>query len=97
MDLGIKGKVAMVAAGSQGLGFAIAKALAAEGARVSIAARRRETISAAAAGIAEQTGAQVMSTVADVTSAGADGPVIKSRSSADTWGSKGGYNWGYSG
>src|SRR5271169_4865254 len=31
MDLGLKGKVAMVAAASQGLGFAIAKVLAAEG------------------------------------------------------------------
>ena len=44
MDLGIKGKVAMVAAASQGLGFAIAQALAAEGAQVSIAARKAETI-----------------------------------------------------
>src|SRR5450759_2927517 len=69
MDLGIKGKVAMVAAASQGLGFAIAKALAAEGAQVSIAARKAETISAAAARIEEQTGAQVMWSVADVASA----------------------------
>src|SRR5665647_3583159 len=69
MDLGIKGKVAMVAAASQGLGFAIAQALAAEGAQVSIAARKQETISAAAARIAEQTGAPVMWSVADVASA----------------------------
>jgi 3-oxoacyl-[acyl-carrier protein] reductase len=48
MDLGLKGKVAMVAAASQGLGYAIAKALAAEGAHVSIAARKQETIDAAA-------------------------------------------------
>ena len=38
----------MVAAASQGLGFAIAKVLASEGAQVSIAARKQETISAAA-------------------------------------------------
>src|SRR5260370_30490989 len=69
MDLGIKGKVAMVAAASQGLGFAIAKALAAEGAQVSIAARKKETISAAAARMQEQTGAQVMWSVADVADA----------------------------
>jgi 3-oxoacyl-[acyl-carrier protein] reductase len=69
MDLGIKGKVAMVAAASQGLGFAIAHALAAEGARVSIAARKAETIDAAAARIADQTGAQVLPSVADVSSA----------------------------
>src|ERR1035438_4197770 len=57
MDLGIAGKVAMVAAASQGLGFAIAQALAAEGARVSMAARHTETI-AAAARLAQLTGAQ---------------------------------------
>src|ERR1039458_4574930 len=68
MDLGIKGKVAMVAAASQGLGFAIAQALAAEGARGSIAARHTETI-AAAARMAHLTGAQVRGSVADVASA----------------------------
>jgi 3-oxoacyl-[acyl-carrier protein] reductase len=69
MDLGIKGKVAMVAAASQGLGFAIAKSLAAEGALVSIAARKQEAICAAAARMQEQTGAQVIWSVADVGSA----------------------------
>jgi 3-oxoacyl-[acyl-carrier protein] reductase len=69
MDLGIIGKIAMVAAASQGLGFAIAKALAGEGARVSIAARKEETIFAAAARIAEQTGASVMPWVVDLGSA----------------------------
>jgi len=56
----------MVAAASQGLGFAIAHALAAEGAQVSIAARKEETIRAAAGRIAEQTGAEVSWSVADV-------------------------------
>jgi 3-oxoacyl-[acyl-carrier protein] reductase len=69
MELGIKGKVAMVAAASQGLGFAIAQALAAEGAQISIAARKAETIDAAAARITEHTGAQAMASVADVASA----------------------------
>ncbi len=59
----------MVAAASQGLGFAIARALAAEGASVSIAARKEETIRAAAGRIADQTGAQAMWSVADVGSA----------------------------
>src|SRR5258705_7941383 len=63
MDLGLKGKVAMVAAASQGLGFAIAKTLAEEGAGVSIAARKRESIEAAAARI----GSGAMAFVADVT------------------------------
>ena len=62
MDLGLNGKVAMVAAASQGLGFAIAKALAAEGAQVSIAARKQETIEAAAARI----GPGVLASEADV-------------------------------
>ena len=68
MDLGLKGKIAMVAAASQGLGFAIAKVLAAEGAKVSIAARKQATIAAAADRIAEATGAAVMATEVDVTS-----------------------------
>ena len=63
MDLGLKGKVAMVAAASQGLGFAIAKVLADEGARVSIAARKQETIEAAAAKIG---GGDTLPFVADV-------------------------------
>jgi len=58
----------MVSAASQGLGFAIASALAAEGAKVSIAARKQETISAAASHIAEATGAEVIGTAADVLS-----------------------------
>jgi 3-oxoacyl-[acyl-carrier protein] reductase len=62
MDLGLRGKVAMVAAASQGLGFAIAKALAGEGAHVSIAARKKETIEAAAAKI----GGDVLAAEADV-------------------------------
>ena len=68
MELGLKGKVAMVAAASQGLGFAIAKMLAAEGARVSIAARRAEAVSAAASRIEKETGSPALSAVADVNS-----------------------------
>jgi 3-oxoacyl-[acyl-carrier protein] reductase len=39
VDLGLTGKVALIAGGSRGLGLAVAKELAAEGARVSIGAR----------------------------------------------------------
>jgi 3-oxoacyl-[acyl-carrier protein] reductase len=68
MDLGLKGKVAMVAAASQGLGFAIAKVLAEEGARVSIAARKQETIDAAATRICNSVaGIDVLPVAADVT------------------------------
>jgi 3-oxoacyl-[acyl-carrier protein] reductase len=48
MDLGLKGKVAMVAGASRGLGFAVAQALAQEGAIVSIASRDEAAICAAA-------------------------------------------------
>ncbi|MGH9722339.1 MAG: SDR family oxidoreductase [Bryobacteraceae bacterium] len=44
MDLGIRGKVAVVAAASQGLGKASAQALAAEGARVAILSRRQDEL-----------------------------------------------------
>ncbi len=44
MDLQLKGKTALVTGASQGIGRAIAKALAAEGVQVCIAARRRELL-----------------------------------------------------
>lgn len=49
MDLGLAGKVALVAGGSSGLGLAIAKELASEGARVSIAARNPQRLAEALA------------------------------------------------
>jgi 3-oxoacyl-[acyl-carrier protein] reductase len=48
MDLGLRGKVAMIAGASRGLGFAVAEALANEGAVVSIASRDEAAICAAA-------------------------------------------------
>ncbi len=51
MDLSLTGKVAIVGGASQGIGFAIARLLAAEGARVAMVARRRERLDAAVARI----------------------------------------------
>ena len=51
MDLGIEGKVALVTGASKGIGFAIARELAAEGANVAVSSRSRERIDAAAAEI----------------------------------------------
>lgn len=51
MDLGISGKTALVLGGSGGLGSAIARTLAAEGARVVVAGRNREKVDAVVFGI----------------------------------------------
>jgi 3-oxoacyl-[acyl-carrier protein] reductase len=66
MDLGLRGKVALVAAASRGLGRAIAFELAREGARVVMCARTRDALDAACREIHESTGADVHSVVADV-------------------------------
>jgi 3-oxoacyl-[acyl-carrier protein] reductase len=54
MDLGLKNRVALVAASSQGLGLATAEAFAAEGCRVAMCARNPQTLEAAAAKIRKQ-------------------------------------------
>ena len=51
MELSLTGKVAIVGGASQGIGFAIARVLAAEGVRVAMVARRREALDAAVASI----------------------------------------------
>jgi 3-oxoacyl-[acyl-carrier protein] reductase len=67
MNLGLTGKVAMVAGASRGLGFAVASELAREGARVSIASRDASAVQAAASRI----GGDVLAVEADVKSADA--------------------------
>jgi len=66
MDLGLTGKVAVVAAAGKGLGRACALALAREGARVTICARTEADLSAAAEGIRRETGADVLAVPADL-------------------------------
>lgn len=68
MDLGIKGKVAMVAGASRGLGWAIARELAREGARVSISSRNAAAIASAAGKIRAESGGEVLGVAADVRS-----------------------------
>src|SRR6202167_6234435 len=65
MDLGLKDKVVLVTAASQGIGRAIAEAFAAEGSKVAITARNPERIQKAAKEIGESTGAQVIGIAAD--------------------------------
>ncbi len=69
MDLGLRGKRALVAAASEGLGRSIARGLAAEGAAIAICSRRKEAIQEVARSIARETGSKVHPVVADVSRA----------------------------
>ena len=66
MELGLRDRVAAVAAASQGMGRAIAREMSAEGARVSICARRGEPLRAAARAIQAETQGEVLPVVGDV-------------------------------
>ncbi|MGD1011302.1 MAG: SDR family oxidoreductase [Acidimicrobiales bacterium] len=66
MDLGLKGRVAIVAASSKGLGRAAAEALAAEGARLVVSARGAEALASAEKTLSSR-GADVVAVQADVT------------------------------
>lgn len=66
MDLGLKGKVAMIGGASRGLGYAVAEALAREGATVSISSTTAATLDTAAKRIAAAVpGAQVLAMQVD--------------------------------
>jgi 3-oxoacyl-[acyl-carrier protein] reductase len=67
MDLGLKGKVAIVAASSKGLGKATAMCLAEEGALVTINGRDASVLAQTAAEIRSETGADVLEIVGDMT------------------------------
>jgi len=67
MDLGLKGKVAIVAAASTGLGRAVAEELAREGAQVAICARGAERLKQSSAEIEKETSARVFFEALDVT------------------------------
>ena len=66
MDLGLRGRRALITGGSRGIGFAVAEALAAEGAAVGLVARDADGL-AAAAGRLEPSGVTVATAAADVT------------------------------
>jgi 3-oxoacyl-[acyl-carrier protein] reductase len=69
MDLGLRGKVALVTAASKGMGRACALGLAAEGARVAMCARNEGELKAAAEDVRAKTKAEVVAVRADVTKA----------------------------
>jgi 3-oxoacyl-[acyl-carrier protein] reductase len=66
MDLGLKGKVAVVCAASKGLGRAVAHELAAEGASIVMCARGEKALNAARDAIVSATKAKALAVVADV-------------------------------
>jgi 3-oxoacyl-[acyl-carrier protein] reductase len=69
MNLGIKGRTALVTAASRGIGRACAELLATEGCNVAICARRDLELQATAAEIRASTGARVFAAAADLNSA----------------------------
>jgi NAD(P)-dependent dehydrogenase (short-subunit alcohol dehydrogenase family) len=72
MDLGLKGKKVAVTGGSKGIGRAIALGFAAEGASVSICARKKEDVAATVAALTAK-GVKAFGQPLDV----ADGPALK--------------------
>ena len=66
MDLGLRGKPALICGASSGLGYAVAEALAREGCKVAINARTAGSLRAAADKLRSETGAEVVPLAADV-------------------------------
>lgn len=67
MDLGIKGKHAIVCGGSQGLGLACARALAREGVNVTVIARTAEPLQRAVEGLSKLSSANMQAVAGDIT------------------------------
>lgn len=76
MDLGLKGKRALVVGASRGLGYATAKALAAEGVNVAISSRSKEKLSASAKQIEDAHGIPVAAIPADMSDVDAPATLI---------------------
>jgi NAD(P)-dependent dehydrogenase (short-subunit alcohol dehydrogenase family) len=84
MDLGLKGRVAIVTGGSEGIGKAAALSMAKEGARVAIMARRKDVLEKAAEEIRHKTGGEAIAVPCDVRVEAEIKAAIKSV--ADRWG-----------
>ena len=76
MDLGLHGKVALVAAASQGMGRATALTLAQEGCKLAMCARNQGPLDAAADAIRKETGAEILAFRADVSRAADVGALV---------------------
>lgn len=76
MDLGLAGKVAIVTGASRGIGLAIARGLAAEGAKLCIAARGKDDLEQAAS-LIEADGGEVLAQTCDMSDETAVGELVK--------------------
>ena len=83
MDLGIKGKKALVCASSKGLGLGCAEALAAAGVDLVMNARGAEALEASAARLRETYGVEVVTVAADVATQEGQAAVIKAAQGVD--------------
>src|SRR5688500_14345978 len=73
MDLGLRGKVAVITGASVGIGLAVADGLAAEGAHIVLAARQADRLEAEAKALAARHGVRTLAVACDVaTSEGTD-------------------------
>ncbi|MGE0387097.1 MAG: SDR family oxidoreductase [Gammaproteobacteria bacterium] len=81
MDLGLRGRIALVAGGSRGCGRGISEVLAEEGARVVLTGRNRDAVEAAERAIRERGGA-VAGVVADMTTEAGVATIVASARSA---------------
>ena len=68
MDLGLKGKIVFVTGGSVGIGLAVARKFAGEGADIAIGARRQDRVESEAASIHRDYGVRALGVAMDVTS-----------------------------
>jgi 3-oxoacyl-[acyl-carrier protein] reductase len=68
MDLGLRGKVALITASSKGIGFGVARVFAEEGARVIISSRNRENVEKAVSTLRELSGGEILGFTADLRS-----------------------------
>lgn len=77
MDLGISGRTAFVGGSSSGLGRAAAEALAAEGCRLILCARRAEVLEEVAAGLRERHAIEVVTAAGDLSDGASIGELIE--------------------
>lgn len=83
MDMGIKGKRAVVCASSKGLGRGCAEALAAEGVNLVLNARGADALEATAAHIRDTHGVEVLTIAGDVTTAEVQAQIIEAAGDVD--------------